>query len=175
MLLSKRDQNIRESQAMRNTKSFAVLLTVGLASLAQARELESQSYQELYAKADLVVIAKPISTKDTTEQAVLPKIGPPLQVVGLSTEFDIALVMKGDKSLKKLVLHHYRLADPDAEMKMANGPMLASFDPTQGACFLLFLHREADGRYAPVSGQTDPASCSVQKLRGVPRPGEGAY
>jgi hypothetical protein len=50
---------------------------------------------------------------------------------------------------------------------MKNGPNLATFDPGQHHRFLLFLRREADGRYCPVSGQTDPTLFSVVKLEGV--------
>ena len=127
--------------------------------------MKSWSYQELYDQSDLVVIAKPISTQDTTEKATLPNISPEVPVVGLSTEFDVSLVMKGDKSAKKATLHHYRLAAP--KQLMINGPSLASFDLKQPMHYLLFLHREADGRYSPVSGQTDPALFSVVKLEGV--------
>lgn len=133
--------------------------------MAQARLMNSWSYQELYDQSDLVVIAKPISTQDTAEKATLPNISPDVHVVGLSTEFDISLVMKGDRSTKKATLHHYQLADP--KQLMINGPRLATFDPKQYTRYLLFLHLEADGRYSPVSGQTDPAMFSVVKLEGV--------
>jgi len=139
-----------------------LILTAAL--LAQARKMRSWSYQEVYDQADLVVIAKPISTQDASEKAVLPNISPDVHVVGLSTEFAISVVMKGDKSLKKCVLHHYRLTNPK-EM-MINGPMLASFDPKQQPRFLLFLHQEADGRYAPVSGQTDPQCFPCKSWKG---------
>src|SRR2546427_8348483 len=148
---------------MKQIITALTILTVAL--LRQAREMTSWSYQELYDQADLVVIAKPISTQDASEKAVLPNISPDVHVVGSSTEFAISVVMKGDKSLKKCALHHYRLTNPK-EM-MINGPMLASFDPEQHTRFLLFLHREADGRYSPVSGQTDPTLFSVQKLEGA--------
>ena len=148
---------------MKTINTGLLILTAAL--LAQAREMRSWSYQELYDQADLVVIAKPISTQDASERAVLPKFSPDLNVVGLSTAFDISVVMKGDRSLKKCVLHHYRLANPK-EMRV-NGPMLASFDPKEHTRFLLFLRREADGRYSPVSGQTDPTLFSVQKLEGA--------
>ena len=148
---------------MKQIITALTILTVPL--LAQAREMTSWSYQELYDQADLVVIAKPISTQDASEKAVLPNISPDVHVVGLSTEFAISVVMKGDKRLKECVLHHYRLTNPK-EM-MINGPMLASFDPKQHTRFLLFLHQKADGRYAPVSGQTDPTMFSVQKLEGA--------
>lgn len=144
---------------------IAALLILSTVLLAQARLIPTWSYQKLYDEADLVVIAKPTSTQDTTEKAVLPNIAPDVHVVGLSTGFDISVVMKGNKSVKKVTLHHYRLAE--SKQLMENGPCLASFDPKQPARFLLFLHREADGRYSPVSGQTDPTLFSVLKLEGV--------
>jgi hypothetical protein len=144
-------------------RAIAVFLMLATALLAEARLMRSWSYQELYDTADLVVVAKPISTQDTSEKAVLPNIAPDVHVVGVSTEFEISVVMKGDKRMKKTTLHHYRQADPKPLM---NGPMLVSFDPKGNLHFLLFLHRESDGRYSPVSGQTDPALFSVLKLEG---------
>jgi hypothetical protein len=145
-------------------KIIAALLIVTMTLLAEARLVRTWSYQELYDQADLVVIAKPALIQDTSEQTVLPNIAPDVHVIGLSTDFNISVVMKGDKSLRTLVLHHYRLANP--KELMLNGPELATFDPKQYTRFLLFLHREADGRYSPVSGQTDPAGSSVLKLEG---------
>jgi hypothetical protein len=80
------------------------------------------------------------------------------------------MVMKGDKSLNKLVLHHYRLRNPpldDPNAVLVNGPLLASFNPKQNTRFLLFLHRQSDGRYSPVSGQYDPAGFSIVKIDGL--------
>lgn len=142
-----------------------VFLILATALAAQARLMKNWSYKELYDQSDLVVIAKSISNQDTGEKAKLPNISPDVHVFGVSTEFDVSLVMKGDKSVKKVTLHHYRLADP--KQLMINGPSLATFDPTQHTRYLLFLHRDDDGRYSPVSGQTDPAMFSVLKLEGV--------
>ena len=164
----------------------ATLLVFATTCLAHARLHKSWSYQELYDQADLVIIAKPISTQDTAEKAILPNIAPDVHVVGLSTEFEISVVMKGDKGKKKATLHHYRLTNPNE--LLANGPGLVSFDPKppstttikQGgvvtvinqqwpaARFLLFLQLESDGRYSPVSGQTDP-DISVLWLHGSAR------
>src|SRR3989442_9380840 len=80
---------------------ITVFLLLATALLAQARLMKSWSYQELYDQSDLVVIAKPISTQDTIEKASLPNISPDVHVVGLSTEFEISLVMKGEKGAKK--------------------------------------------------------------------------
>jgi len=145
--------------------TFTVLLTVAVALLAHGRPFRAWSFQELTDQADLVVIAKPISTTNTTEHSVLPNTGSPgVRVVGVNTEFEVLVALKGDKSLKTLVLHHCRLANP--EEHLVNGPSLVSFDPKQPNRFLLFLHKDPDGRYSPVSGQTDASSVSVYKLEG---------
>ena len=73
--------------------------------------------------------------------------------------------MKGGKDIRTLVLHHYRLEDP--KTAVWNAPALAAFDPNDYHKYLLFLKKEADGRYAPVSGQTDPTMFSIIKLEGA--------
>jgi len=127
-----------------------------------ARLMKDWTFQEIFAKSDLVVIAIPIATFETKERTTLEDLSPSVRVVGLSTEFQVRLVLKGDKGTNKLVLHHYKL---EHEASMINGPELVSFDSTlSGPAFLLFLKRERDGRYAPVTGQTDPALYSVIQL-----------
>lgn len=132
--------------------------------VADARLINSRSFRELCERADIIVVAKPISTKDTAEQIDLRGIRPAVHAVGLSSEFEVSLVLKGDNSLKKLVVHHYRLANPDQLMQDATG--LASFDPKESKRYLLFLQRESDGRYAPFD-QIDPAWTSILKLSGT--------
>ena len=98
-----------------------------------------------------MVIATPTATNDTKEHINLPGfVGQP--VVGVETKFGVSAVLKGDKAVKELVLHHYRYD----KMIVPNGPNLVSFDPAKGRTLLLFLVREADGRYAPAVGQIDP-------------------
>jgi hypothetical protein len=136
---------------------------------ADARIFRVWHYQELSDAAQLIVIAKRISTRDTAEEAILRDIRPDVHVTGLSSEFAVDVVLKGSKDLKKLVLHHYRLASiPSAsDPVMFNGPSLASFDADKAwTRYLLFLVSESDGRYAPVSGQTDPAGISMIRLEG---------
>jgi hypothetical protein len=82
---------------------------------------------------------------------------------GVETEFTILTVLKGDATLQKFVLHHYREAEP--EQVSLNGPGLPSFEPKRQKAVLLFLKRAADGRYTAVSGQTDP-DISVRALGG---------
>ena len=129
---------------------------------ADARFIAARPFEEMEKTADTIVVAKPVSTKDTDEQTNLSSFKPPVPVVGLSSEFEVGLVLKGDSSLKKLVVHHYRRADHTGW----NEFNLASFDPKDSANYLLFLKREPDGRYAPLD-QVDPAWTSILKLGGA--------
>jgi hypothetical protein len=145
---------------MNKLSLLAVLVLIP--HLAAARFLEREwSYQQMFAKADLVVVARPIWTKATKERSKLPGFRPRIPVVGVLTGFETSLVLKGDKNVKHFVLHHYRLARNEPSV---NGPMLVSFNPNQKFSFLLFLTKQSDGRYAPVTGQTDPAILSVIML-----------
>ena len=145
-------------------KILPLLLLIALPVFVSARLMQAWSYQEMFDKADMVVIAKPTATKDTAETNILPNIGPDIKVKGLATDFDVRTVMKGDRT-NRFVLHHYRLAKTNE--LMLNGPNLVGFDLAKHESFLLFLTKESDGRYAPVTGQTDPGLLSVLKLDGI--------
>lgn len=159
-------------------KSLRLFLLAGALVLAatamlDARLMRSWSYQELLDQSDLVVIAAPTGTSDTPEQIDLPGIAVAgadnqprgLPVIGVETRFRVSAVLKGGKALTQFVLHHYREARPEAVS--SNGPALVAFDPVKTGSFLLFLVREADGRYAPTSGQTDPGFFAVHPLGGI--------
>jgi hypothetical protein len=67
---------------------------------------------------------------------------------------------------KDLVLYHLRL--PDNAVAVPNGPTFAAFKlviPVPR--YLLFLKREADGRYVSVTGQVG-SSMSVKELGAHP-------
>jgi hypothetical protein len=138
---------------------------MAIAGPLSARLMQEWTYQDLFAKSDLVVIAKPTAaTRDTTERSTLRDIQPPESVVGVVTEFQILLVLKGSTK-DRFILHHYRL---ESSTLMVNGPQLIAFDPAKNhQPYLLFLVREPDGRFAPVAGQTDPRFFSVQELSGI--------
>jgi hypothetical protein len=147
------------------TLSTAFLL--GMTGIVAARAVRIWSYQELLDKSDLVVLASPAATNDTQEHIDLPGfVGQ--RVIGVETGFSVSAVLKGDKTLKDFVLHHYR-PGPDG-MIVPNGPTIIYFaisDPSaRRRTYMLFLHREADGRYAPVVGQADPG-LAVKELVGV--------
>ena len=137
-------------------------------SLAMARLVRNWSSQELLDQADLAVIATPTASTDTAEHIDLPGFDGQ-RVIGVETKFAITGVFKGDKTLKEFVLHYYR---PDTNgVIVPDAPSFVSFVVSEDPMFptrkyMLFLHREADGRYAPVVGQADPG-LSVKELVGV--------
>jgi hypothetical protein len=139
---------------MKALRFFVLALAVILIStgIVGARMVRMWSYQELLDKSDLVVIATATGTNDTNEHLnnFQGFVGQP--AIGVETKFEVSAVLKGDKTPKELVLHHFH-AD---RLTVPNGPGFVSFDPAKKRTFLLFLVREADGRYASAVGQTDP-------------------
>jgi hypothetical protein len=57
--------------------------------------------------------------------------------------------------VKDFVLYHMRQPKPNASRP--NGPQFISFDPKSQQRYLIFLRREADGRFVSVTGQLDAA------------------
>ena len=162
---------------MNNMKSIRPLLLttaflLGFTGIVAARAVRIWPYQELLEKSDLVVLATPTATNDTKEHIDLPGfVGE--HVIGVETRFAVSAVLKGDKALRDFVFHHYRTTDGSNIPHVDNGPTFISFDPVANPTitprtFILFLIREADGRYAPVVGQTDPGG-AARELRGASR------
>ena len=85
-----------------------------------------------------------------------------IKVVGVLSQFETKLVLKGDKAMTAFQLHHYQLESSD-DWRIANGPALITFKGPHPE-FLLFLTKESNNTYKPVSGQTDPAGVSVLEL-----------
>jgi hypothetical protein len=149
------------------------LLVLSVSRLIGASPDRSWTYQEMLQKADLVVMAEWVSTKDTDERTTLPDTRPPVKVFGVTTEFEVSVVFKGGKDVQKLGLHHYRFQYEDEALRPFAPQLIRILEPVRrdgvdypgGGKFLLFLVREKDGRYAPVTGQTDPALFSVLNLR----------
>jgi len=144
---------------MKAILSILSLLLLGTAAFARIHPY--WSYGELTKEADLIVIATPVSVRDTTERTTLPdielidtnKVHHLIAAIGVETTFSILSVLKGDTSTNTLLLHYLR----ESEKKPSRGnPGLVAFDPNEKKRFLLFLKRESDGRYASVTGQTDP-------------------
>ncbi|TXI48850.1 MAG: hypothetical protein E6Q50_09135 [Lysobacter sp.] len=147
--------------------SFAGVLFLGLLAIpqsAQTRLIATPNEQELFDRADAVVIVVPHAGHDTAEKAVLPNIRPDVHVVGVTTELKVKVWLKGGPRTPKIDLHHYRLDWNKTTGPMHNGPLLLDFHTAETRTYLMYLVRESDGRYAPATGQTDPAGFSVLRL-----------
>jgi hypothetical protein len=138
-----------------------------------ARSGKRWTYREMLEKSDLVVIGDWSGTKETDERSTLAETAPPVRVIGVTTEFKASLVLKGPKDVKKLGLHYYKFQYEDDALRDLAPQLIRILEPVErdgvnypgGGRFLLFLSKEGDGRYAPVTGQTNPAVYSVLNLR----------
>jgi hypothetical protein len=154
----------------RSAVIIALLLSVIAVGLAYSRNISWPGYDELFAKSDLVVIAEPANkTRDTQERTVLTEnIPQPVPAIGVVTDFNCLLVLKGAKR-QRFTLHHYRLGESaskhseDGMRVPIDPPDFERYEPKFRAAFLMFLVRERDGRFAPVAGQIDPG-ISVQPI-----------
>ena len=140
---------------------FTLAALFAVTCLGDARPIAQWTYEQLTEDADLVVIATPTETtdKDKTEIPNLQRAGAdgkytPVPAVGIETKFQVLAVLKGDKKRKDFVLYHLRQAKAE---NVPNGPQLIAFDLKGQRRYLLFLKREADGRFVSVTGQTDAA------------------
>ncbi len=153
--------------------SIVSCLVAGMVLICESRPVPCWPYEKLAKEADLIVIATPAATKETKEKLDIPSVfrrGPdgicrPVPGMGLETTFNVLAVLKGNKDLKSFVFFHLREAEP--QTVSVNGPGLVSFDARQKKRFLLFLKRDADGRYSALTGQTDPDG-SVKDLGTYP-------
>jgi hypothetical protein len=166
---------------------LTLLMFLCLSLEAKARVYPSwyDDYDSLNDKATLVVIATPTTVGTNTEKTSFGNIftqGDPkpeeITGTGVETGFRIITVLKGERNMKALVLRHYVLVKSESMgMKVTlgtlAGPSLISFDPNSKKMYLMFLRKEADGRYVAVTGQEDPAY-SVKQLDDLPLFSSGA-
>ena len=144
---------------------LSTVLFLSLFVAASARPLSYLPYDtnRLTLEADLIVIAAPVTVRETKEKTTIPFIAShdidgyhPVPAIGVETTFKVLSVSKGDTTLKRFVLHHLRIVkESDSEITYEQ-PLLVSFNPKEKIKYLMFLKKESDGRYAAVSGQTDP-------------------
>jgi len=133
-----------------------------------ARPVPYWPYDKLTREADLIVIATPASVRDTGVKTTFPGIArdnQPVDAIQMEATFAVLATFKGAESLKTLHFHYLREAAP--QTVSVNGPALVSFNSKEKKRYLLFLRREKDGRYAALTGQTDPAG-SVKDLGTYP-------
>ena len=148
--------------------TICVAVLSAAASCVFAYNIDSLSYEEMVAKSDLVVIARPSESRDTGERKLDRNVNPAVPVAGVVTECDALYVLKGPK-LKKFKLHHFRdVSRSDPNHVIVGGRIGIAFDQSKGSKrYLMFLVRESGGRYAPFDGHTDVEGLSIQQLWGA--------
>ena len=135
-----------------------------LAVTSHARIGMGWTYEQLKTNATLVVIATPVQANVTEERT--PIAGSNVEGKGLETIFEVLSVLKGNEATNRIVLHHFALArERKSSVYSDLDPRLISFEPKEKKQYLMFLRREADGRYFAVSGQYDPVD-SIHALVG---------
>jgi hypothetical protein len=172
-----------------------LIVTLALAAAAGSTGGAQIGYQwhfgELFAKADLVVIAEHVTTNETGRLAHHPSLPSPassveqprLPTVQLTTELSVLAVLRQDgaagvSTQAPFRLTHYRI-DWD-EWRFLNPPVPGVPPPgvvntgsvldlsRSAGPYLLFLTRGTDGGYEPVSGHVVPTA-SVYMLREMTR------
>jgi hypothetical protein len=111
--------------SMRTRIFLSLLLVFSVAPSLRARFVRSWTDQEIFEKADLVVIARVVSIRNTGERSTLPDLTPPVKVTGVEADFETYLVLKGTKAITKFRLHYYATQE-----QFTNGPWLVEIPET---------------------------------------------
>jgi hypothetical protein len=117
------------------------------------------TYEAMYEKADLIVVAKPVSVSQPDEATSLPDISPKMRFYELKAAFVVSIALKGTNP-ETLQLRYVKLANPE-QFALA-GPSLVQFDPAQRHSYLMFLSLDPGGSYSPVTGQTNAATAIIR-------------
>lgn len=147
---------------------LTLFLFLSLSHYSFSRALNWMTFEDMQKKADLIVIVRPIAQKETDERKKLNDLSSStndlgLVVMGVETTFKCLCIFKGKLvNIKNtFVLHHYKLQNLTSPIM--NGPCFIEFEIKKDSrkTFLMFLKKEKDGRYAPVTGQQDPKGNAI--------------
>jgi hypothetical protein len=150
------------------TLAVILLVCLSIGERASARIRQVWTKQQMVDRADLIVMAKVVEVRDTGLQTTIPNIArgnAPIAAVEMEGTFEVSAVVKGKQEGAKLVLAYLRETKPEPARGAAE---LVGFEAGDRREYLLFLKREADGRYSAVVGQTDPADAVKEVSRPVP-------
>jgi hypothetical protein len=153
-------------------------VALGTPQEAAARRITPWAYDDLMNGAGLVVVARATASEWEGD----PRDPGPGGLVGVNTRFSVSLTLKGEAPKAGPTVLHFQWgkarSNEELERRARNPPNLVHFRTEAlrvevcGAAvdvpapdYLLFLKKRPDGRYEPVSGQTDPDQ-SVRELFG---------
>ncbi len=107
---------------------------------------------------DLIVVGTVAKVTDLDETNTTLWYG--FKFRGVETTFNVSKVLKGTIPDNEIVLHHYRFTNYTPK----NGPELLNLTANSTNQYLIYLVKDGTNRFAPVSGQLDPAVDAVRKL-----------
>ena len=131
------------------------------------------SFTELHAEADVVVVATPLSTRDTGRRTELTDLRPPVPVIELNTDFKVLSTISGLVASESFVLRRFNLDDSRlaggclncgsgiefsaaaSSTKLCRVGDVSPNLPTQ-CNYLMYLKRVTTAIYEPVSGHVFP-------------------
>jgi hypothetical protein len=165
-----------------------VLCVIGCATTADARATRIWSYEDLAKAADLVVVMEPLFTEEVEDSYPGPLLGyKGADFQGLNTTFQVQAVLKGDVSLKRLLVVLHFAYSKNVRF-LINGARFAAFLPgplsfrkqvlqdgkevggvsvfKETPAWLAFLRKRDDGRYEAVTGSCDAVD-SFRELHGA--------
>ncbi len=141
---------------------FALTACLVLANVlpASARPIQFWYPDELWEKADLVVMATAESSQDAS--SVPPTEAKPNTWISVLTKFNVQAVLKGDLGKKSVTdkmfvtVEHRRYFDKMAEVTEVDGPAFVKFNPEIKNQYMIFLKGTNGENYQPLTGQYDP-------------------
>jgi hypothetical protein len=121
---------------------------------ASAYLMQMQTYKIMFERADVAVIATPISTLDSKAQLKVDQPKPVLdQIKTVDTEFKVAYVLKGKLESATFHFLHLNLKDgqPGAMAFGMVGTFFVDFESKENKSksFILFMTKQKDGTYCP--------------------------
>jgi hypothetical protein len=152
------------SRRLRVAAWSVALLAVAGAACAYLTVIPT--YEAMWREAEVVVIATPVARREVGK-AALPGVsrgeGQPIPAIEVETTFRVRVALRGRVGAGgQLRLVHFIEAEPPAAIRTA-GPFLVDFEPGSGDQYLMFLKREAGGRYQAYQ-ETEPGWC-IEKLQ----------
>jgi hypothetical protein len=140
-------------------KKFIPMLLLFILSLTVfARIIVPWTEDEMRNASDLIVVGTVVKVAVLNETNT--SIWPSYKFLGVETTFAISKILKGNTMNQTVILHHYRFDN----FEPPNAPCFVNLEPNSTNQYLLYLVKDGTNRFAPVSGQLDPAADAIRKL-----------
>jgi len=139
-------------------KRIPIVLLSILSLMVFARAIRPWTEDEMRNASDLIMVGTVAKVTDLDETNTTLWYG--FEFRGVETTFNVSKVLKGKISDHEIVLHHYRFT----KYTPKNGPSFLNLVVNATNQYLLYLAKDGTNRFAPVSGQIDPAVDAVKEL-----------